>query len=91
MSDIPEPGTTPAPSDNRPEHPPVRVRSVRIHTVVLGLLLFLLSVGALMGELTSVRFDMTVVAIVVLAVAGAGLFAAGLTSVLRRPGAGGGD
>ena len=92
MNDVPESGPVSERAHSlpagEPPETPMRARTVRVRTVVLGLLLLLLSVGAVLGEIISIRVDMTVVAIVLLAVVGAGLFAGGLVSAVRQSRAG---
>jgi hypothetical protein len=92
VNDVPESGSVSERAHSlpagEPPEAPTRARTVRVRTVVLGLLLLLLSVGAVLGEVISIRVDMTVMAIVLLAVVGAGLFAGGLVSAVRQSRAG---
>lgn len=85
MNSFPETGHIPDSdrSDDLPNDASPRMRSVRVRTLVLGLLLLIVSVGVLLCEVTSIRVDMTV-AIVLLAFVGVGLFVSGLVSAVRQ-------
>jgi predicted phage tail protein len=69
---------SPGPDDQRPAR-----RSVRVRTVVFGLVMMAVSVVAQVGLLTSVRIDGGVVALTLLIGAGAALLLGGLSAAIR--------